>query len=423
MLAEIIAIGDELLIGQTVDTNSGWIGEQLSLMGIKVHQITSITDDETHIFSALDVASRNAQVVIITGGLGPTKDDLTKLTLCKYFDTKLVLDQQILQQLEGLYIKYDVPFDAINEEQALLPKDCITLPNTRGTASGMWFEKADTIYISLPGVPYEMKGIMEKEGLPRLKEHFDTPNVVHRTVRTMGAAESKLANIIEPWEESLAEHSLKLAYLPSPGAVRLRISGEAPRHVDLEKIVQKKVDQLVPLIDEYIYGYEKETIEEVVGKLLTAQGRTLATAESCTGGSISQLLTRLSGSSTYFKGGIVSYANDVKINVLRVSAKSIENHGAVSQQVVEQMAINSRELLQTDYAVATSGVAGPTGGTEEKPVGTVWIAVAAKEEVKSKKLTLPYNNRGRNILVSANYALEFLRTEYLLQEQKYAKSR
>ena len=416
MFAEIIAIGDELLIGQTIDTNSAWIGEQLSLMGIQVHQTCSITDEEAHIIDALNDATKRAQVVIITGGLGPTKDDLTKHTLCKYFDTELVLDTDILKRLEGLYKKYDVPFNAVNEEQALLPKDCITLPNERGTASGMWFEKDDTVYISLPGVPYEMRGILQKEGFPRLAKHFDTPTLVHKTVRTMGAAESKIAKIIEDWAESLNQYSLKLAYLPSPGAVRLRISGEASAdaNIDLEKIVQQKVDELPALIGEYIYGYEKETIEEVVGNLLIAQGKTLGTAESCTGGSISRLLTRLSGSSAYFKGGIVSYANDVKINILNVSAEDIEEHGAVSQQVVEQMAANARELLQTDYAVATSGVAGPTGGTEEKPVGTVWIAVASKTDVRSKKLTLPYNNRERNTLVSANYALGFLRTEFLL---------
>ncbi|MEE9303977.1 MAG: competence/damage-inducible protein A [Thiotrichaceae bacterium] len=415
MLAEIIAIGDELLIGQTVDTNSGWIGEQLSLIGVRVHQVSSITDEETHIISALnDAAQRTqrAQIIIITGGLGPTKDDVTKHALCKYFDTELVLDKEVLHKLQG---SYEEPYkNTVNEEQALLPKNCIILPNTRGTASGMWFEKDDIIYISLPGVPYEMKGILEEEGFPRLKEYFDTPIVVHKTVRTMGVVESKLAKTIEPWADSLAKFNLKLAYLPSPGAVRLRVSGESSQDVDLEKIVLQKITELRAFIGEYIYGYESETIEEVVGKRLIAKGKTLCAAESCTGGSVSRLLTRLAGSSTYFKGGIVSYANDIKINLLKVSAQSIEKQGAVSQQVVEQMAANARELLQTDYAVATSGVAGPTGGSTEKPVGTVWVAVASATGVRSKKWVLPYNDRGRNIMVSANYALEFLRTEYLL---------
>ncbi|MEE9352330.1 MAG: competence/damage-inducible protein A [Thiotrichaceae bacterium] len=417
MKAEIITIGDELLIGQTVDTNSGWIGEQLSLMGIKVHQVSSITDEENHIITALDEASKRAQIIILTGGLGPTKDDLTKHTLCKYFDTELVLNCDVLEKLEGLYKKYDVPFNAVNQEQALLPKACITLPNTRGTASGMWFEKDDIVYISLPGVPHEMKGILVKEGFPKLEAHFDLPLVVHKTVRTMGAPESKLAQILETWENSLVEHALKLAYLPSPGAVRLRVSGEASRSVNLDSIVQQKIDELPELIGDYIYGYEKESIQEVVGNLLLEQGKTLGTAESCTGGSISRLITGISGSSAYFKGSIVSYANEVKVNLLNVSPESIEKHGAVSEQVVTQMANNAREILQADYAVATSGVAGPTGGSAEKPVGTVWIAVAAENEVRSKKLTLPYDHRGRNISVSADYALAFLRSEFLVDRK------
>lgn len=414
MLAEIITIGDELLIGQTIDTNSAWIGEQLSLMGIKVHQVSTITDEEAHILSALDGAKSRAQIIIITGGLGPTKDDLTKLTLCKYFDTELVLDRDILQQLEIKYQRYNVPFDEISQEQAYLPKDSITLPNRRGTASGMWFEKEGAVFISLPGVPHEMKGILKEEGFPRLSKHFDTPNVIHKTIKTMGIPESNIALIIKDWENSLAEQGLKLAYLPSPGSVRLRISGEAKRDSNLDIIIQDKVDELSSLISEHIYGYEKETIEEVVGNLLLEKGKTLSTAESCTGGSISRLLIRISGSSAYFKGGVVAYDNDVKTSVLKVTAESIENHGAVSQQVVEQMAKNVRKIMQTDFAVATSGVAGPTGGSKEKPVGTVWIAAASNNEVRSKKLTLPYDNRERNILVSANYTLAFLRAEFLL---------
>ncbi len=413
MLAEILSIGDELLIGQTLNTNAAWVGEQLSLIGIKVHQVSTIADEEQHIMAALNEAKERVQVVIITGGLGPTKDDLTKHTLCKYFTTELVLHQDILEKLEGLYQKYNVSFTQINQEQAWLPKNCTILPNTKGTASGMWFEKDDVIFISLPGVPHEMKDILSKEVFPKLKNQFELPKVIHKTIRTIGQPESKLAQLLENWEDSLSDYDLKLAYLPSPGAVRLRVSGEQESGSGLEEIVQKKIDELSALIGDCIYGVDKESIEEVVGNLLTVSGKTLCTAESCTGGSISGLLTSVSGSSVYFKGSIVSYANEIKINVLNVSADSIEKHGVVSEQVVEQMARNARAILDTDYAIATSGVAGPTGGSEKKPVGMVWLAVASKDEMRTKKLSLPYNNRERNILVSANYALDFLRTEFL----------
>lgn len=413
MFTEIISIGDELLIGQTINTNCAWIGEQLGLIGIKVHQVSTIADEEQHIVAALDEAKERVQVVIITGGLGPTKDDLTKHTLCKYFDTELVLHQDILERLEGLYQKYNVPFTEVNQEQAWLPERCTILPNTKGTASGMWFEKDDVIFISLPGVPHEMKDILSKEGFPRLKNQVNLPKVIHKTIRTIGQPESKLAQLLENWEDSLSDDDLKLAYLPSPGAVRLRVSGEQESGSGLEEIIQEKLDELPALIGDCIYGIDKESIEEVVGNLLTEMGKALCTAESCTGGSISRLLTSVSGSSAYFKGSIVAYANEIKINVLNVSADSIEKHGAVSEQVVEQMAKNARAILDTDYAIATSGVAGPTGGSEEKPVGTVWLAVASKNEVKTKKLSLPYNNRERNILVSANYALDFLRVQFL----------
>ena len=416
MLAEIITIGDELLIGQTIDTNSAWIGEQLSLLGINIHQISSITDDETHIISALEEAAKRVHIIIITGGLGPTKDDLTKKALCKYFDTELILNPNILEKLEHLYKSYNTPFTRINQEQAWLPESCTILPNSRGTASGMWFEKNKILYISLPGVPYEMRGILTEEGFPRLKNRFNLPKIIHKTIRTIGAPESKLALKLELWENSLQQHSLTLAYLPSPGSVRLRLSGKFTKNSDLDKIIDKKIDELPALIGEYIYGYDKSSIETEVGKLLTQKGKTLSTAESCTGGSISRLITRIPGSSAYFKGGIVSYANEVKINILHVCANHLEKHGAVSQQVVEQMALNVRKVLNSDFSVATSGIAGPSGGSEEKPVGTVWIAAASKDTVKSKKLTLPYNNREQNIAVSADYTLAFLRSEFLLDD-------
>jgi nicotinamide-nucleotide amidase len=413
MLAEIITIGDELLIGQTIDTNSAWIGEQLSLVGIRVHQISSITDNEQHIIKALDEASNRVQLVIMTGGLGPTKDDITKHTLCKYFNTELVLNAEKLEQLKERYKKFNVPFTKVNQDQALLPKSCLILKNTRGTASGMWFERNKVVFISLPGVPYEMKGILTDEGFPLLVKHFKTPNVIHKTIRTVGVPESILAQTIEDWESGLVKHHLKLAYLPSPGFVRLRISG-IDKDGALAPIIDKEVDQLKLLIGEHIYGAEKETLEFVVGKLLTEKKQTISLAESCTGGNIAKRLTSTPGSSAYFMGGIVSYANEVKLSILNVSETDLKTNGAVSKEVVEQMASNVRSLLKTDYSIATSGVAGPTGGSEEKPVGTVWIAVSSANRTLSQKLLLPFNNRERNISVASSYALNLLRKEFLI---------
>ena len=412
MLAEIITIGDELLIGQTIDTNSAWIGEQLSLIGIKVHQVTSITDNEKHILTALEEASKRVSLVILTGGLGPTKDDITKETLCKYFNTELILNAPILEHLKERYKAFNVTFSKVNQDQAFLPKSCTILPNTRGSASGMWFEKNKVVFISLPGVPYEMKGILTDEGFPKLKTHFSTPNVIHKTVRTIGVPESKLAELLVDWENSLANHNIKLAYLPSPGFVRLRISG-VDTNGEVEQIIIDKLNELPHLIGGYIYGFEKETIEQVVGNLLINQNKTLCTAESCTGGNIGHLITQVPGSSAYFNGGVISYANAVKINVLNVKEEDILKFGAVSQQVVQQMAQNARKLLKSDYAISTSGIAGPTGGTEEKPVGTVWVSIASENKTISKMYRLPYNNRERNISVASSYALNLLRKEFL----------
>jgi len=414
MQAEIITIGDELLIGQTINTNSAWIGEQLELIGVKVYQATTISDNETHIINALNNAKRRVNLIIITGGLGPTKDDITKHTLCKYFDTELTLNRQVLSFLEKKYAELNLPFDETSKAQALLPKNCTVLPNTRGTASGMWFEKDNIVYISLPGVPYEMKGILTDEGFPKIKQHFTTEKVIHKTVKTVGVVESKIAKILTDWENELQQNNLKLAYLPSPGFVRLRISG-IDKSGHLELYIEKKLNELKKLIGDYIYGYENDTLEKIVGELLLQKNKTVATAESCTGGTIAQLITSVSGSSAYYKGSIVAYDNAIKINVLNVLKPSIDKNGAVSQEVVEQMAINALSLLQTDYAIATSGIAGPTGGTEEKPVGTVWIAIASKQKVVSKVYHLSYNNRKRNIQVAANYALNMLR-KVLLNE-------
>lgn len=413
MLAEIITIGDELLIGQTIDTNSAWIGEQLSLIGIRVHQISSITDNEEHIVKAIDEASERVDIVIITGGLGPTKDDITKHTLCNYFNTELELNQPILEKLKERYAQFNVPFNSVNQAQALLPKNCTILPNTRGTASGMWFEKDEKVYISLPGVPYEMKGILTDEGFPKLVEHFKTPNVIHRTIRTIGIPESKLAEKLEDWESDLKTKDLSLAYLPSPGFVRLRISG-TDKNGKKSTIIKNKIKELLLILGNAVYGYEKESLEFVIGKLLTEQKKTISLAESCTGGTIAKLLTNVAGSSAYFKGGIISYANEIKMNILKVSEEDLKEYGAVSEPVVEQMANSIRSMMGTDFSISTSGIAGPTGGTKQKPIGTVWMAVSSVEKTISKKYLLPYNNRERNINVAANYALELLRKEFLI---------
>lgn len=413
MLAEIITIGDELLIGQTIDTNSAWIGEQLSLIGIRVHQISSITDNKEHIIKALNEASSRVQLIIMTGGLGPTKDDITKHTLCDYFNTDLTLNKKVFEFLKERYEKFNLSFTKVNQDQALLPTSCKLLPNSRGSASGMWFEKNKVVFISLPGVPYEMKGILTDEGFPRLVKHFNTPNVIHRTIRTIGIPESKLAYQLENWESSLAKHNLKLAYLPSPGFVRLRISG-VEENEKLAPIIEEKIKELYLIIGDHIYGEEKERLEEVIGKLLKEKGKTLSTAESCTGGTIAKTLTNISGSSAYYNGSIVAYSNEAKINLLKVSKNDIELYGAVSQPVVEQMAKKARILLNTDFSIATSGIAGPGGGTEEKPIGTIWIAISSKEKIISQKLLLPYNNRERNISVTSSYALNILRKEFLI---------
>lgn len=413
MLAEIITIGDELLIGQTIDTNSAWIGEQLSLIGIRVHQISSITDNKEHIIKALNEASSRVQLIIMTGGLGPTKDDITKHTLCDYFNTDLTLNKKVFEFLKERYEKFNLSFTKVNQDQALLPTSCKLLPNSRGSASGMWFEKNKVVFISLPGVPYEMKGILTDEGFPRLVKHFNTPNVIHRTIRTIGIPESKLAYQLENWESSLAKHNLKLAYLPSPGFVRLRISG-VEENEKLAPIIEEKIKELYLIIGDHIYGEEKERLEEVIGKLLKEKGKTLSTAESCTGGTIAKTLTNISGSSAYYNGSIVAYSNEAKINLLKVSKNDIELYGAVSQTVVEQMAKKARILLNTDFSIATSGIAGPGGGTEEKPIGTIWIAISSKEKIISQKLLLPYNNRERNISVTSSYALNILRKEFLI---------
>lgn len=408
MNAELITIGDELLIGQTVDTNGSWMGEQLNLLGIKVSQISSIRDDRSHILSSLDIAINRSQLVLITGGLGPTNDDITKNTLCEYFDSTLTVNTQVLEKITAYFSSRNLKMLQVNSDQALLPDNCEVLHNSRGTASGMWFEKNKVIFIALPGVPYEMKGIFLDAIVPKLKDKKLVSNVVNKTVKTQGIGESFLAEIIKDWEDEINRSGLKLAYLPSPGIVKLRISAFGGDEKILSQRIEYFIAQLKELIPDYIYGYEKDKIEEVVGNLLRKRKSTLSLAESCTGGNIAHMITGISGSSDYYKGSIVAYSNELKESFLNVDPNSIISHGAVSKQVVEQMALGSNKQFNTDYSIASSGIAGPNGGSDEKPVGTVWIAVANKNRVISKKLTLG-DNRERNILISSLSALNMLR--------------
>ena len=413
MKCEVISIGDELLIGQTINTNASWIGEQLNNLGFNIAHGAVISDNKDDIISALNNASNRSDVIIITGGLGPTKDDITKHTLTEYFNTSLELNKDIETSIIAYFKSVNRPILKSNLDQALLPESCQVLSNSRGTASGMWFEKNNIIYISLPGVPYEMKGIMQEHVFPKLLSKMGGETVVvNKTIRTHGMGESFLAEIIKLWEDKLERNNIKLAYLPSPGIVKLRLSVVGLDQLILEKKLDDAIDELKALIPDQIYGYGNVTMEGIVGNLLKDRELTVATAESCTGGAIAKMLTSISGSSSYFNGSIVSYTNQSKVDLLNVDNNDIDNFGAVSQQVVEQMAEGVRNKLHTDYGISTSGIAGPSGGTKEKPVGTVWIAVASKNRIVSKKLKLGYN-RERNIHVSSLSVLNLLRLELL----------
>jgi len=386
--AEIISIGDELLIGQTMNTNAGWMGEQLSLIGIRPVRVRVIGDDREAILMALSTST--ADVVLLTGGLGPTKDDITKQVLCEFFDTRLVRHPHIEAAIAGFFRSIGREPLEVNLAQADLPESCTVVPNDRGTASGMWFSKEGRVCVSMPGVPYEMKAMMEKHVLPELRRVFNPPSIVHRTLLTTGLGESHLAQRIAAWEDSLAEEGIKLAYLPSPGLVKLRLSTYANNDpTGARDRVAQKADQLYRLIPELIFGEGEERLEQVVGRMLKENGQTLSTAESCTGGYVSHLITSVPGSSAYFIGGVVSYANAVKMEELGIPSDMLELNGAVSQPVVERMAQGVRQALKTDWSIALSGVAGPDGGTDEKPVGTVWMAVAGPDGVQVAKVYLP----------------------------------
>ena len=406
MLAEIITIGDELLIGQVIDTNSAWMAEQLNVIGIKVHQITSISDNQEHILTTLKEASERAQFILITGGLGPTKDDITKQTLCKFFNTSLVFSDTAYTNVEKLFSARGIAVTELNRLQAMVPANCQVIANPNGTAPCMWFEQDGCIYISMPGVPFEMKAIMEQEIIPRLLNKLNRV-IIHRTILTEGVGESHLAALIELWEDSLPEF-IKLAYLPQPGMVRLRLTAYGTDRNELQEAIDKAEKELYPFAGSYIFGFDNDTMESVVGGLLRRNKMTLSTAESCTGGNIAQLITSIAGSSDYFKGSIVAYSNEIKEQFLGVPRQVIVKYGAVSEQTVIAMAEGIRSHFRTDFAIAVSGIAGPGGGTDEKPVGTTWIAIATPAETVARKFLFG-EHRGRNIRKASIAALNMLR--------------
>ncbi|MFA9391350.1 MAG: competence/damage-inducible protein A [Prolixibacteraceae bacterium] len=413
MKVEIITIGDEILIGQIIDTNSAWMAVELNQVGISVAQITSISDTREHLISALNEAKARAEVVLITGGLGPTKDDRTKKVLAEYFNSELVLHEPTLAHVSQFFIRRGLDVNQLNRDQALVPACCQVLNNPVGTAPGMWFEQDGTIYVSMPGVPFEMKQLMTEQVIPRLKSQNVESKIVHKTVLTIGIPESILAERVSHWEDALPDY-IHLAYLPSPGQIRMRFSAFGNDELKLKQKIELEIEKLRLLIPDAIFGYGEETLAGVVGELLKKKGETLVTAESCTGGFIAHSITSVPGSSSWFKGAVVAYSNEVKINLLQVNQQTIEEHGAVSQLVVEQMAIGALQLMNCDYAIATSGIAGPDGGSEEKPVGTVWIAVAGHNNSIVKRYNFA-NNRERNIIRSSQTALDLLRLMLLKQ--------
>ncbi len=413
MQAEIITIGDEILIGQIVDTNSAFIAKQLNKIGVSVYQITSVQDDRDHILKALSQAESNADIVIVTGGLGPTKDDITKTTIANYFEDVLVEDESVRKNIEYIWKVYvNKPLKQVNLDQALVPSKALVLMNKFGSAPGMWLEKNNTVFISLPGVPYEMKALIDDEVIPKLRTRFNCPYILHKTFLTHGMGESSLAERIESFEDELP-HFIKLAYLPSLGRVRLRLSAKGTDKSIIEAEMQKQTERLLPQIEDIFVGFEEElSIEAIIGAQLTKLNKTVATAESCTGGTIAKRITANAGASKYFKGSIVSYTRDVKVNVLNVSEDIIDTYSVVSAEVAEAMAKNVREMFQTDYAISTTGNAGPTTDDTSEDVGIVYIAIATKKKVYSDRFSFG-NHRVKVITKAANKAFEMLEKEIL----------
>jgi nicotinamide-nucleotide amidase len=406
MLAEIITIGDEILIGQIVDTNSAWMAKQLNLIGVSVKQITSVSDDENHIIDALKLAENRADIILITGGLGPTKDDITKKTLAKYFGMGFRRDEGALEMVRQIFEKYNRPLLDVNIQQADVPDGCEVIVNRNGTAPCMWFEQHDKIFVSMPGVPYEMMYLMDDEILPRIKSRFTLPSIVHKTILTANIGESFLAKEIEDIEDNLPAH-IKLAYLPKLGQVRLRLSAKGNDENALKAEIEIFAQQIITKVKKFVVIDEDIPLEKAVLNLMKERGLTLSTAESCTGGYIAHLITQHPGCSSVYWGGAVAYAYELKESILGVKQSTLSTFGAVSEQTVTEMAEGAIKNFKTDYSIAVSGIAGPDGGTEDKPVGTVWIAISSKNKTVAKVFNFS-NKRIQNIERSAASALMML---------------
>ncbi len=407
MEATLITIGDEILIGQVVDTNSAWMGRELNLRGVKVKEIISISDTKDAIIKAIDEAFKHTDLILMTGGLGPTKDDITKKVIATYFDVGLEFHEPTYQWIVNLFKKLKRNPTEAHKEQCYMPINATLLDNRMGSAPGMWFDENGKVLISMPGVPYEMKSIMEQEVFPRLKERFVSKPIAHKTILTIGEGESRIASRIEEFENNLPEH-IKLAYLPNLGMVRLRLSATGANEKDLNKQLSNKTEELKALIPELIFGYDNDTIQAAIGRLLINHEKTLCLAESCTGGYIAHMITKVSGASVYFMGGTIPYSNEMKEKILGVKKETLMAHGAVSEQTVVEMVNGSLDLMKTDIALAVSGIAGPGGGTTEKPVGTIWLAIGDKENVKTYKLQLG-KDRLKNIEYTTIAALNTIR--------------
>lgn len=420
MKAEILTIGDEILIGQIVNTNSVWISKQLNLCGIKVVHMASVADDETAILEAFDAAAKRADFVFITGGLGPTKDDITKKTIARYFSANLVVNQQMLAAIVSYFSKRGRETSQVNRDQALVPEGCFVIQNDHGTAPGIWMQKEGVNFISMPGVPYEMEAMMSNTILPKIISENDLPFIYHRTILTQGIGESALAEMIESWEDALAIKNIKLAYLPQTGMVRLRLSSSGKNQTVLKRQIDEEIEKLKTIAGNFIFGYEnygEESvgIEKILSELLRERKESISLAESCTGGYVSSLITALPGASEIFKGAIVPYTNMAKHELLKVEQEIFETQGSVSRECVEALAKEVRLKFSSTYSIAISGIAGPTGATPEKPLGTVWIAVASSDRIISKKFQFG-EHRQRNIIASSSAALGMMRKFVLKQE-------
>ena len=413
MKVQVITIGDEILIGQIIDTNSAWMGAQLNDAGFDIQNITTVSDEEQAIKDALDQAFRQFDIVLMTGGLGPTKDDITKKTLADYFGVGMVFSESTFNRIQRMFEKWGRSTTEAHRLQCYMPENAKLLFNKMGTAPGMWFEHNGKVVVSMPGVPYEMKYLMTNEVIPKLSTQFTPRPVIHRTIQTIGEGESRIADRIEPVTDSLPDF-VKVAFLPGLGRVRIRLTTTGDNEQELQQLLDEKVKEIVALIPEFVFGYGTDKLEEVVGKLLVEKGKYLTLAESCTGGYVSHRITANPGASAYFAGSIVPYSNTIKVNQLKVNPETLKEHGAVSEATVIEMVKGLLNLMGADIAVAISGIAGPGGGTEEKPVGTIWLAVGDNDKVVTRKLNLG-KKRLQNIEYTGNQVLNMVR-QFLLEE-------